>query len=130
MSDLAHLHVFRPSVKNLESTLRSVEGYLLYGGHGSGGREFGGTVVFGGEGGVGVGVEGKELGLGRPVVSVGWRGWLRVEREETAGFGAGMSAEEIVGRREARWEVVERKGWRAVADNSVGRGGEFRWKEE
>ncbi|KAM3079331.1 hypothetical protein ACMFMG_005765 [Clarireedia jacksonii] len=130
VSDLKHLHVFRPHAKNLESTLRSVEGYLLYGDHMSGERAFGGTMVLGGEGLTNAGVEGKDLGLGKPVVSVGWRGWLRVEREETAAFGAGMSADEILGERETRWEVVERKGWKVVADSGVGRGGEFRWKEE
>ncbi|KAF7933969.1 uncharacterized protein EAE98_003678 [Botrytis deweyae] len=87
-SDLKHLHIFRPSAQNLESTLKGVEEYMLYGDHDSYGREFGGTILFGVEGREGVDM-GSLRGMGRPEVVMGWRGWLRVEREEVGVFGMG-----------------------------------------
>ncbi|KAF7892175.1 uncharacterized protein EAF01_010255 [Botrytis porri] len=87
-SDLKHLHIFRPSVQNLESTLKGVEEYMLCGEHDSYGREFGGTIVFGVEGREGVDM-GSLRGMGRPEVVMGWRGWMRVEREEVGAFGMG-----------------------------------------
>jgi hypothetical protein len=80
---------------------------MLYGDHGSKGREWVGTVVNGGLGGD---------------INVGWRGWLRVEREEVGAFGWGISVEEAMDDREKRWEVVDGKGWKSVCD---GLGGEF-----
>jgi len=80
---------------------------MLYGDHGSKGREWFGTIVVGGMGGD---------------VNVGWRGWSRVEREEVGGFGWGVSVEEAVGERERRREAVDGKGWRAVCEEL---GGEF-----
>ena len=80
---------------------------MLYGDHGSKEREWVGTIVNGGVGGD---------------VNVGWRGWLRVEREEVCGFGWGISVEEALGDRERRRSVVEGKGWKGICD---GLGGEF-----
>ena len=80
---------------------------MLYGEHGSKIREWVGTVVSGGTGGD---------------INLGWRGWLRVEREEVGNFGCGVSVEEAVEDRERRCEVVDGKGWKAVCD---GLGGEF-----
>jgi hypothetical protein len=81
---------------------------MLWGEHESKGREWLGTVVNGGVGGD---------------IMLGWRGWLRVEREETVGFAPGMSAEEALGESEARQEFVESRGWKAVSDL-----GEFSWR--
>ena len=82
---------------------------MVYGEHGSKGREWFGSIVIGGTGGD---------------VNVGWRGWLRVEREEVGVFERGVSVVEAVGDRERRREVVDGKGWRVVCDDS---GGEFRF---
>jgi hypothetical protein len=98
--ELQHIHVFRPTKRNLKVTLESVEEYMLRGEHGSKGREWVGTLVNGGVGGD---------------IMVGWRGWLRVEREEVSGFTDGISVEETVGEREKRQEVVDSKGWKGVS---------------
>ncbi|QSZ33386.1 hypothetical protein DSL72_002974 [Monilinia vaccinii-corymbosi] len=126
-SDLKHLHIFRPSVENLEDTLKGIDGYMLYGAHGSYGREFGGTILFGFDArGAGGGAVANVRGMGRPEIMMGWRGWLSVEREEVAGFGVGVSAEEILGGRAGREEVMRGVGWRGRGEN----GGEVVWKLE
>ena len=56
----------------------------------------------------------------------GWRGWLRVEREEVGAFGMGLSVEEMLEEREGREEAVRGKGWRGVGE----KGGEVVWKLE
>ncbi|KAB8290753.1 hypothetical protein EYC80_008390 [Monilinia laxa] len=105
-SDLKHLHIFRPSPKNLEVTLKGIEEYILYGEHESHGREFGGTVLFGFDArDAGGNAVANVKGMGRPEIMMGWRGWLRIEREEVAGFGVGVSAEEMLGERGRREEV-------------------------
>ncbi len=81
---------------------------MLYADHRSKGREWLGTIVNG--------------GLGGDVV-LGWRGWLRVEREHVGGFGEGVSIEEVWGERGRRDEVVEGKGWRADSEM-----GGFAWR--
>ena len=83
---------------------------MLYGDHGSKSREWSGTVVVGGIGGD---------------VNVGWRGWLRVEKEEVSGFEWGVSVEEAIGDRERRTEVLEGKGWKGICE---GLGGEISFK--
>jgi len=99
--DLEHVHVWRPGKENLKATMESVEGYMLWGEHGSMRREWVGTLVNGGVGGD---------------VMVGWRGWLRVEREVVSGFGVGASIEEVIGEREKRQEVVDSKGWKGISE--------------
>ena len=74
---------------------------MWYGDHGSKSREWVGTIVNGGTGGD---------------INLGWRGWLRVEREEVGNFGWGISVEEAIGDREKRWEVVNAKGWKSSCD--------------
>ncbi|KAI2618311.1 hypothetical protein GGS26DRAFT_574984 [Hypomontagnella submonticulosa] len=86
---------------------------MVYGDHGSRAREWWGTVVLGG-GGSGA----------RSDVSVGWKGWLRVEREEVPGFAAGVSVEEALRDRNKRQEVVNGAGWVAMS-----RVGGYVWKE-
>ena len=105
--DLRHVHVFRPTKRNLKATIESVEGYMVYGEHGSKGREWMGTIVIGGLGGD---------------IMVGWRGWLKVEREAVVSFGDGVSVEEAWSERERRQEVVDGKGWKAACET-----GDFEW---
>lgn len=124
-SDLKHLHIFRPLAQNLESTLKGVEEYMLCGNHDSYGREFGGTILLGVDGREGVDM-GNLRGMGRPLMVMGWRGWLRVEREEVGAFGMGLSVEEMLEEREGREEAVRGKGWRGVGE----KGGEVVWKLE
>lgn len=125
--DLKHLHIFRPSAKNLESTLKGIEKYMLYGEHESHGREFAGTILFGFDGrGEGGNILAGVRGMGRPEIVMGWRGWLRVERGEVMGFGPGVSAEEVLGEREKREEAVREAGWSGRGD----KGGEVVWKLE
>ncbi|KAK2625766.1 hypothetical protein QTJ16_005078 [Diplocarpon rosae] len=107
--DLGHVHVFRPTAANLQATLDSVEKYMLYGEHGSQAREWLGTIVNGGVGGD---------------INLGWRGWLRVKREEVGDFGRGVSVEEVWDERFRRQEIVDGKGWRAEGSE----GGTFLWR--
>jgi len=74
---------------------------MLWGDHGSRGRQWVGTIVNGGVGGD---------------IMLGWRGWLRVEKEETGGFGIGVSVEEAMLDREKRQNVVDLGGWKAVSE--------------
>lgn len=111
LDELKHIHIFRPNKSNLKATLESVENHMLRGEHHSKGREWVGTIVNGGVGGD---------------ISVGWRGWLRVERDAGMGmgFGAGVSVQEAVAERERREDQgVQERGWRAVTEI-----GEFSWK--
>lgn len=106
--DLNHVHVFRPTKGNFTATLEGVQEYMLWGEHGSKGREWLGTLVNGGVGGD---------------VMVGWRGWLRVEREEVRRFAVGSSIEEVFGEREQRQDVVDHKGWKGVSEM-----GNYSWR--
>lgn len=105
--DLHHIHVFRPTKSNFKATLEGLEDYMLWGEHESKGREWVGTLVIGGVGGD---------------IMFGWRGWLRVEREEVSRFAVGVSVEEIIGEREKRQDVVDSKGWKGVSEI-----GEYSW---
>ncbi|KAI0426339.1 hypothetical protein F5Y09DRAFT_68041 [Xylaria sp. FL1042] len=99
-ADLAHVHIYKPARRgreHVDAVLAGVHEYMVYGEHGSRGREWWGTVVVGGTGG--------------GDVNAGWKGWLRVEREAVAGFAVGVSVEEALRERERRHEVVERAGW-------------------
>jgi hypothetical protein len=110
MSELQHIHVFKPALSNLKITLESVENYMLYGEHGSKGREWVGTIVVGASGGD---------------INIGWRGWLRVEREEVPKFGDGVAVEEVwreKGMRQ-RQEVVDKSGWKVECEF-----GDYCWK--
>jgi hypothetical protein len=99
--DLQHIHVFRPTRSNAKATLDGAEEYMLWGDHGSKGREWVGTLVNGGVGGD---------------IMVDWKGWLRVEREEVGAFSVGVGIEEVVGERGTRQEIVESKGWKGVSE--------------
>ncbi|KAE8452910.1 hypothetical protein EG329_013182 [Mollisiaceae sp. DMI_Dod_QoI] len=109
-TELQHIHVFRPTFSSLKVTMEGVEGYMLHGQHGSKGREWVGTIVLGGNGGD---------------INIGWRGWLRVEREEVGRFGEGVGVEEVWGEKgmRQRQEVVDKTGWRAECEF-----GDYCWK--
>lgn len=104
-------------------------------------REWWGTVIISGSGSNPVAVDnggngGREMGMGA-VVTAGWKGWLRVEREEIGGFVGGsgsesgiggcVSVEEALAQRERRREVVGRARW--VAVGAGGRWGGYAWRE-
>jgi hypothetical protein len=110
--ELQYVHVFRPTKENLQVTIESIEGYMLYGEHGSKGREWVGTILNGG----GAVVKGVD-------VVVGWRGWLRVERESVGTFAEGMSVEAAWEERTKRQEVVDGKGWKGKSKMGVMRWG-------
>ncbi len=74
---------------------------MLYGEHSSMDREWMGTIVNGGVGGD---------------INLGWRGWLRVEREAVGGFSEAISVEEAWGERERRMELAEKAGWRGFCE--------------
>lgn len=102
--ELRHVHVFRPTRSNLKVTLESVEGYMLWGDHGSKDREWMATIVNGGVGGD---------------IMTGWRGWLKVERDEVDGFAAGISVEEALIERKVGQDTIPSRGWRAVSQDGT-----------
>ncbi|KAI1500336.1 hypothetical protein F5X99DRAFT_241924 [Biscogniauxia marginata] len=111
LSDLKHLHIYRPprGQEQVRAAIAAAEEFMLYGTHGSRDREWWGTVVIGGTGGD---------------INAGWKGWLRVEREEVGGFNVGISVEEALGERNRRQEMVDAAGWVASS-----RWGSYAWKE-
>ncbi|OBT86088.1 hypothetical protein VE02_05712 [Pseudogymnoascus sp. 03VT05] len=111
--ELRHVYVVRCGKEGVERCLEEGRSWLVYGEHGSKGRELGVRVVSGGEGGKGADVVGC------------WRGWMKVGRGAAPGFGGGISVEEAMGERGERQGVVERSGWRAESDY-----GQYRWVEE
>lgn len=133
LSDLAHVHVHRPargsgaSASLVGEVVAAAEQHMLYGAHGSGGREWWGTFVVGGSGGhhsAGGGGSAPLLPRGAVLsssssssvdVAAGPRGWLRVERGEVGGFGIGTSAEEALRDRERRRRAVDAAGWTATS---------------
>ncbi|OBT70267.1 hypothetical protein VE03_00008 [Pseudogymnoascus sp. 23342-1-I1] len=111
--ELRHVYVVRPGKEGAERCMEEARRWLVYGQHGSKGRELGVRVVSGGEGGRGADVVGC------------WRGWMRVGRGEEGRVGGGVSVEEAVGERGERQRSAEGRGWRAESEF-----GEFRWVEE
>ena len=110
--DLRHVHIFRPTRSSLNITLESVEGYMLWGGHASKDREWMATIVNGGVGGE---------------IMTGWRGWLKVEREEIEGFAAGISVDEALTemRRVQGSGSIGSQGWRALSQHGM-----FSWRQQ
>lgn len=53
------------------------------------------------------------FGTGNVDVTTGWRGWLRVDRDEIRGFPLGMCIEEALAERDHRQRVVEDAGYTA-----------------
>lgn len=121
-SDLRHLYVYRPGrgQDQIRAAVAAAREWMVYGTHGSRAREWWGTVVIGAGAGAGAGTSGIVKGD----VNAGWKGWLRVEREEVAGFAAGASVEEALRDRGRRQEVVDGTSW--VASSRVGG---YVWKD-
>ncbi|KAL7623567.1 hypothetical protein AAE478_007250 [Parahypoxylon ruwenzoriense] len=113
--DLRHVYVYRPPCgqEHVRAALEAAGRWMLYGAHGSRAREWWGTVVIGG--GSGMGVAAASV---KGDVSAGWKGWLRVEREEVPRFPDGMSVDEALRDRDRRQEAVDGAGW--VASSRVG----------
>ncbi|RBR09434.1 uncharacterized protein FIESC28_09884 [Fusarium coffeatum] len=101
-SHMQHAYVQRPARSDPEHTrtlIAETEGVLLYGdvARASAGREWWGTIVVGGP--------------GAGDISAGWKGWLRVDRENVRGFAMGISAEEALDQQKQRQDVVDAAGW-------------------
>lgn len=78
------------------------DAHMLYGAvtTASATRQWWGTILAGG------------LGHGE-VTTAGWKGWLRVDREEVPGFPLGVSVERALSQREARQDIVDSARWSA-----------------
>ncbi|KAI3322609.1 hypothetical protein HD806DRAFT_536448 [Xylariaceae sp. AK1471] len=100
--DLQHVHIYRPAhgqgQEQVKAIMAAVDEFMLYGTHESRNREWWGTVVIGGAGGH---------------VNAGWKGWLRVEKEDVSGFAVGASVEEALRERQRRQDAVNAAGWAA-----------------
>jgi hypothetical protein len=102
--DLAHIYVYRPARGSLEyvrEVVAGAEAHMLYGRHASMTREWWGTIVIGG-------MRGGDI-------NASWKGWLRVDREDTRPFGHGISSEEALAQRDRRQAAVDSSGWRATS---------------
>ncbi|RYP35422.1 hypothetical protein DL767_003829 [Monosporascus sp. MG133] len=133
-ADLRHVYVLRPPLSSpLAPAVAAAREWMLYAAHGSRDRELWGTIVVGG-GSLPSPSSAPSMsdgGGGDVLVTAGWRGWLRVEREDVAGLGMGgsggggaLSVEEALRERGRGDEAVERAGWVAAW-----RGGRYVWKE-
>lgn len=110
IEDLRHIHVYRPargSPSHIRDVLSSAEHFIIYSKHASVAREWWGTIVIGG-------ASSTALGSGHADVTTGWKGWLRVDREEVPGFPVGMSAEEALADRDQRQRAAEASEYTAT----------------
>lgn len=108
LDDLEHVYVYRPahgSPSHIREVLSAAEHHMIYSKHASIAREWWGSIVIGGGSPVVLGPE--------AAVTTGWRGWLRVDREEVRGFDLGMSIEEALLDRDRRQRAVNDAGWTA-----------------
>lgn len=118
--DLCHVYIQRPARlardhhenpenqdtgEHLRSLVADAGAFMLYGAaalpQASGTRRWWGTIVIGG------------YGVGD--VTTGWRGWLRVDREQVRGFSAGTSAEEALEQRSQRQAAADNVAWSATS---------------
>lgn len=110
VEDLRHVHVYRPargSLSHIRDVLTSAEQHMIYSRHASMAREWWGTIVIGGG-------SPTALGPGNADVTTGWKGWLRVDREEVRGFPVGMSVEEALMDRDQRQRAADAAGFTAT----------------
>lgn len=110
VDDLRHIHVYRPargSSTYIREVVASAEHFIVYSKHASVAREWWGTIVIGG-GSL------PALGPGRVDVTTGWKGWLRVNRDDVRGFPLGMSAEEALVDRDQRQRTADAAGYTAT----------------
>lgn len=54
-------------------------------------------------------------GVGAGDITTGWKGWLRVDRENVRGFAPGISAEEALDQKRQRQDMVDAAGWVATS---------------
>ncbi|GJN86651.1 peptidase M43, pregnancy-associated plasma-A [Purpureocillium lilacinum] len=126
--DMRHVYVQRPAHSGSAVTGPGMEGHLralvadagafmLYddAAQASRARQWWGTLVVGGGGGGGGAGGGGYGGPGAGDVVTGWRGWLRVDRDEVPAFALGMSADEALAQRRARQDAVDAAGWAATS---------------
>ncbi|OAR02585.1 hypothetical protein LLEC1_00322 [Akanthomyces lecanii] len=102
--DLEHIYVLRPPENTRDQPRDNIietENYILFNDRArhSACRELWGTIVLGG-------VAGGDI-------TAGWRGWLRVDREEVQPFPPDTSIEEALRQREKRQRAVDAAGWQA-----------------
>lgn len=110
VEDLKHVHVYRPargSPSHIRDVLASAEQHMIYSRHASMAREWWGSIVIGGG-------SPTALGPGNADVTTGWKGWLRVDREEVRGFPVGMSVEEALVDRDQRQRAADAAGFTAT----------------
>lgn len=101
-SDLDHIYVLRPAESTRDQVrdiITDAENYMIYnhGARRSASRELWGTIVLGGVGG--------------GDITAGWKGWLRVDREEVRPFPPDISIDEALRQREERQRAVDVAGW-------------------
>ncbi|RGP78759.1 hypothetical protein FLONG3_3123 [Fusarium longipes] len=106
LSHMRHVYIQRPvrsDPEHIRALIAEAEGTLLYGdvAHTSSGREWWGTIIVGGQ------TPGD--------ISTGWKGWLRVDRENVRGFALGISAEEALHQKKQRQDIVDAAGWVATS---------------
>lgn len=110
VDDLKHVHIYRPargSSSHIREVLKSAEQYMVYAKHASSTREWWGTIVIGGG-------SPAILGAGNVDVATGWKGWLRVDRDEICRFPLGMCIEEALAERDQRQHAVENADYTAT----------------
>lgn len=103
VEELKHVHVYRPargSSSHIRDVLTSAEQHMIYSRHASTAREWWGTIVIGGG-------SPTAIGPGHADVTTGWKGWLRVDREEVRGFPVGTSVEEAMSERDQRQRAAD-----------------------
>ncbi|KAM3517587.1 hypothetical protein NHJ13051_008854 [Beauveria bassiana] len=101
-SALEHIYVLRPAENTrdkLRDVIASTENYVVYNEEAkkSANLELWGTIVLGSTTG--------------GDVTAGWKGWLRVDREEVRPFPPDISIEEALQQREERQRAVEASRW-------------------
>lgn len=111
VEDLKHVYIYRPtrgSPSHIRDVLTSAEHHMIYASHASISREWWGTIIIGGG-------SPTTLGAGNGDVMTGWKGWLRINRDNVRGFSAGMSIEEALADRDQRQRAVEEAGYTATS---------------
>lgn len=117
--DFDHVYVFQPaqcSPERVRELVMRSEEWMLYGDHGSRAREWWGIIVIGGP--VMNGATQHSSGQGPRHLTVdvtaGWKGWMRVDRQDVPGYPVGASAAEALENRHKRQIVVDEALWMAT----------------
>jgi hypothetical protein len=85
--------------EHVKLLLAGAENFMFYSAAaaGSGTRQWWGTILVG--------------SVGLCDIAAGWKGWLRVDREQVPAFPLGFSIEKALGRRDARQAAADEAGW-------------------